>query len=235
MKKYLAEFIGTFGFIFLGCGTIIFTAPFIGYLGISLAFGLALSAMTFAFYDISGGHFNPAVTFALTLAGQFKSTTPFKTVRRFFGYLLAQALGAYTAAQTLFFIYSGKTGYVNQGIFGANIIDRYSLISAFCLETILCALFFCVFIGTFRTKKLTPHACAVGMTTIAAFLFSYPVTKGALNPLRTTAMALFSTEAALNQVWLFWVASFAAALIVGLAYNPTLNFSSVKETDKHAV
>ncbi|MBR1778330.1 MAG: aquaporin [Alphaproteobacteria bacterium] len=218
MKNYLSEFIGTFGFVLIGWGTVVFAAPFVGYLGISMAFGLAYAAVSFAFCS---GHFNPAVTVAAALSGQFAAKSKTKTALKVIGFLLMQLAGACAAAASVYFIYSGKTGYVYQGMSGANIIDRYTLSSAFYLETLLCFLFLCVFLGTSKETKARPIACGSFIT--AAYLLSYPVTKGALNPVRSTAAALFSTEEALAQLPLFWGAALTAAVIAGLVYNPAVS------------
>lgn len=220
MTKYFAEFTGTFGFVFIGCGAVIIAEPWIGFLGIAVAFGFALSAMMFAFTPVSGGHFNPAVTFALTLSGRFTEKTPLRTAGKFIGYILSQTLGAIAAAALLHFIYSGKTGYVNQGSFAANTIERYTVEAAFWLETILSFLFLCVFLGSNAEKNRKGIApIAVGLALAAAYLISIPVTKGALNPVRSTAMALQVKGVALQQLWIFWGAPMLAALFAGFFYN----------------
>ena len=121
MKLYLYEFIGTFGFVFLGWGTIVFAAPFVGYLGISVAFGLAYAALCFAFPD---GHFNPAATIAAALSGRFQAKNKKQTVLKTLCFILIQIAGAYAAAVSVYHIYSGKTGFVPQGLPGINIVDR---------------------------------------------------------------------------------------------------------------
>lgn len=227
MKNYFAEFAGTFGFVFIGCGAVIFAAPFIGYLGISIAFGLAFCAMMYAF---PGHHFNPAVTVAAAVSGTFKGRSIWFTLLKTAGCILCQTAGACAAAAVLYVIYSGKTGYVSQGTFAANIIDRYTLRSAFYLETILCFLFLCVFFGS-NTKK-EHQSIALGFTLTASYLLSYPVTRGSLNPVRTTAAALFSGEpAAMEQLKLFWAAAMLAAAIAGLLFNPAVSRSK-KESDQ---
>lgn len=226
MKNYFAEFAGTFGFVFIGCGAVIFAAPFIGYLGISIAFGLAFCAMMYAF---PGHHFNPAITVAAAVSGTFKGRRVWITVLKVIGVILAQTAGACAAAAVLYAVYSGKTGYVSQGIFAANIIDRYTLRSAFYLETILSFLFLCVFFGSNARKE--HQSIALGFTLTAAYLLSYPVTRGSLNPARTTAAALFSGEpAAMEQLKLFWTAAMLAAVTAGLLFNPAVNRCK-KETD----
>ena len=215
MKNYLSEFIGTFGFVFIGCGAVVFAAPFIGYLGIAMAFGLAYGAMGLAFKD---GHFNPAVTIAAALSKQFYAKNIWFTLIKTAGYVFVQTAGACAAVYLIYYIYSGKTGYVYQGSPDANIIERYSISAAFCLEVILNFLFLCVFLG--NTACSGKRAVACGLFITAAFLLSYPVTKGAINPARTTASALFGGEKALAQLPVYWAASLTAALIAGMAYRP---------------
>ena len=217
VKHYFSEFIGTFGFVFIGLGSVVFAAPFIGYLGISMAFGLAYAAVCFAFPD---GHFNPAATIAAALSGRFCAHSKIGTALRVSGYILAQMAGACAAAAVVYFVYSGKTGYVPQETAGANIINRYALSSAFYLEAVLMLLFLCVFLGTYENKSHQPIACGFFIT--AAYLISYPITKGALNPARTTAAALFGGEEALAQLPFFWEAALIASLIAGIIYNPQI-------------
>lgn len=217
MKHYFSEFIGTFGFVFIGLGSVVFAAPFIGYLGISIAFGLAYAAVCFAFPD---GHFNPAATIAAALSGRFCAHSKIGTALKVLGYILTQTAGACAAAAVVYLVYSGKTGYVPQGMAGANIVNRYTLSAAFYLETVLFFLFLCVFLGTYENKSHQPIACGFFIT--AAYLLSYPVTKGALNPARTTAAALFGGEDALAQQPFFWKAALVASLIAGIIYNPQI-------------
>ncbi len=220
MKKYFAEFTGTFGFVFIGCGAAVIAGPWIGYLGIAVAFGFALCAMMYAFTPVSGGHFNPAVTLALTVSGRFSGRTAWGTVGKFIGYIAAQVAGACAAAYVLYDIYAGKTGFVNQGTFNANIIERYTTQAAFWTESLLSFLFICVFLGSKAEKNRRGFApVAVGLFLVAAYLLSIPVTRGALNPARSTSQALFGGDAAIAQLWLFWCAPMLAGLLGGLFYN----------------
>lgn len=229
MKNYLSEFAGTFGFVFIGCGAVVFAAPFIGYLGIAMAFGLAYSAMNLAF---KGHHFNPAVTIAAALSGQFRGKNIWFTLIKTAGYVLMQTAGACAAVFLVYYVYSGKTGYVYQGSPDANIIDRYTLPAAFCLETILSFLFLCMFLG--NNGRTDRQAAACGIFITAATLLSYPVTKGALNPARTTASALFGGETALAQLPVFWAAALIAALAAGIAYHPFFRRGKKQESEINA-
>lgn len=216
MKNYLSEFIGTFGFVFIGCGAVVFAAPFIGYLGISMAFGLAYSAMGMAF---AGHHFNPAVTVAAAISNRFHGKNIWFTLIKTIAYIVMQLLGACAAVALIYYVYSGKNGYVYQGAPDLNVIQRYTLSSAFCLESVLSLLFLCVFLGSNGHQGRQSVACGLFITT--AFLLSYPVTKGSLNPARTTASAIISAdETAIAQLSLFWGAGLLAALIAGICYHP---------------
>lgn len=216
VKNYLSEFIGTFGFVFIGCGAVVFAAPFIGYLGISMAFGLAYSAMGMAF---AGHHFNPAVTVAAAISNRFHGKNIWFTLIKTIAYIVMQLLGACAAVALIYYVYSGKNGYVYQGAPDLNVIQRYTLSSAFCLESVLSLLFLCVFLGSNEHQGRQSVACGLFITT--AFLLSYPVTKGSLNPARTTASAIISAdETAIAQLSLFWGAGLLAALIAGICYHP---------------
>ena len=224
VKKFFAEFIGTFGFVFIGCGSAVFAAPWIGYLGIAVAFGLGLTAMMYAFSSVSGGFFNPAVTLAVTVAGKTEQTVWWKRILNFIGYIAAQTAGACAAAYMLYFLYSGKTGFVNTGGFAANVVERYTLETAFWMETVLSFLFICVFLGSkaYRDRKGVAPV-AVGLMLTAVYLISMPVTRGGINPARATSQAVFGCdETAVKQLWLFWAAPMLGGFIAGLIYNKRL-------------
>ena len=224
VKTYLSEFIGTFGFVLIGWGAVIFARPFIGYLGVSMAFGMAYAAFCFMFPE---GHFNPAATVAAALSGHFRCSGKLRTILNTLGVILTQVAGACAAVALVQFVLSGKTGYVSAETVNIYIIDRYTLPAAFCLEGVLNILFLCVFLATGNDKISKPVACGSFLT--AAYLLSYPVTKGALNPARTTATALFGGEEALAQLPLFWGVSLAAAVLAGCAYNPKIKKTFKKE------
>lgn len=224
MLKFIAEFTGTFGFVFIGCGAAVFAAPWIGYLGVSMAFGLGLTAMMYAFSAVSGGHFNPAVTLAVSVAGKTEETVWWKRVLECSGYIAAQTAGACASAFVLHLIYSGKTGSNGSGMFGANVIERYTTEAAFWLETILSFLFVCVFLGSkaYRDRKGVAPV-AVGLTLTAVYLISMPVTKGSINPARSTSQALFGPESAIHQLWLFWAAPMLGGFLAGVCHNKHLS------------
>lgn len=229
MKNHLSEFAGTFGFVFIGCGAVVFATPFIGYLGIAMAFGFAYGAMASTFKDC---HLNPAATLATAVSGQFRGKNVWFTALQTAGRILMQTAGACAAVFAVYYIYSGKTGYVYQGSPDANIVERYTLPAAFCLEAILTFLFLCVFLGNDGRTGRRAAACGIFLT--AALLSSYPVTKGALNPARTTASALFHGKDALAQLPVFWGAALTAALFAGLLYRPYSKRGKERETETNA-
>ena len=230
MKAYLSEFIGTFGFVLIGWSAVILARPFIGYLGVSMAFGMAYAAFCHAFPE---GHFNPAATVAATLSGRFCARNKLLTVLNALGYIAVQTAAAFAAIALVQFVYAGKTGYVPQESINIYVIDRYTLSAAFCLEAVLSFLFSVVFLSTSRAPAQKAAACGVLIT--AACLLSFPVTKGGMNPAFSTAKAFFGGEEAVAQLMLFWKASLTAAVIAGIAYNPvTGKIFRKKENEKDA-
>ena len=227
MKSYLSEFIGTFGFVLTGWGAVVFARPFIGYPGVAIAFGLAYAAFCFAFPK---GHFNPAATVAAALSGHFHTKSKLLTALNVLGYTIVQTAGACASVALVQYVYSGKTGYVPQETMNIYLIDRYTLPAAFCLESVLSFLFLTVFVRTYHNKAL---ACGAFIT--VAYLLSFPVTKGGINPARSTATALFGGEEALAQLPLFWGSAMIAAVIVGLACNPLIErlFRKKKEEEEN--
>lgn len=215
MKHYLSEFIGTFIFVFIGWGAVMFARPFIGYLGIALTSGLAYSVACLTFPE---GHFNPAATVSAALSGNFHTGSKVRTALNVIGYVLMQTIGAFAAVAAIQYICTGKTGYVPAGVGNIHLIDRYTLSAAFCLETILNLMFLCVFLKNYSCHEKKAAGC--GLLIAAACLISYPVTKGALNPARSTATAFFGGEEALAQLPVFWYSALLAALIAGIAYCP---------------
>ncbi len=217
-----AEAIGTFVLVLGGCGSAVLAAGFepggIGLLGVSLAFGLTVLTMAFAVGHISGGHFNPAITLGLIAGGRF----PAKDAAF---YIVAQVVGAIAAAGVLYVIASGADGFdVNAG-FAANGYDDhspggYSLAAAAVSEVVLTAVFLVVIMGS--TSKRAPAGfapIAIGLVLTLIHLVSIPVTNTSVNPARSTGPALFVGDWALEQLWLFWVAPIAGAIIGGTIYR----------------
>ena len=229
MRKLFAEFFGTYWLVFAGCGSALFAAGIpnlgIGFAGVSLAFGLTVLTMAYAVGHISGGHFNPAVSFGLWASGRFSA-------KYLVPYIVAQCVGATAAAGTLFFIWSGKTGNVIDNTkagafasngFGAFSPDGYSMISCFAAEFVLTMFFLLIILGAtdkFANGKFAGVAIGLGLTLI--HLVSIPITNTSVNPARSLSQAIFTGGEPLSQVWLFWVAPIAGALVAGFIYKMLL-------------
>jgi aquaporin Z len=217
MRQLAAEFFGTFWLVFGGCGSAVLAAAFpdlgIGFAGVALAFGLTVLTMAYAVGGISGGHFNPAVSLGLAVANRFawKDLIP---------YWIAQVVGALAAAAVLYVIASGKPGF-EPGGFASNGYDnlspgQYGLPAALLIEIVLTAGFLIVILGS--TSRLVPPGfapIAIGLALTLIHLISIPVTNTSVNPARSTGVAFFATTGALGQLWAFWVAPLAGALIGG--------------------
>lgn len=215
MRQLAAEFLGTFWLVFGGCGSAVLAAAFpelgIGFVGVSLAFGLTVLTMAYAVGGISGGHFNPAVSLGLAIANRFawKDVIP---------YWLAQIAGSIAAAAILFAVASGKAGFAAGGFasngFGDLSPGGYSIQAALLIEVVLTAGFLIVILGA--TSKAAPTGfapIAIGLALTLIHLVSIPVTNTSVNPARSTGVALFAETSALSQLWLFWVAPFIGAAV----------------------
>ena len=226
MNKLLAEFFGTFWLVFAGCGSAVLAANFpdaannslgIGLLGVSLAFGLTVLTMAYAVGHISGGHFNPAVTLGLVAGGRFQAKDAA-------GYIAAQVIGGIVAGAVLYFIASGKPGFVAGGFASNGYADlspgKYGLASAFVMEVVMTAIFLFVIMGATHKDAAAGFApIAIGLCLTLIHLVSIPVTNTSVNPARSLGVALFADTAALSQVWLFWVAPIIGGVLGALAYN----------------
>ena len=221
MKKYAAEVFGTFWLVFGGCGSAILAAAFpilgIGFTGVSLAFGLTVMTMAYAVGGVSGGHFNPAVSLGLAVAGKFKWA-------ELIPYWIAQLIGGIAAAYALLAIASGRSDYVVGGFasngYGDLSPGHFSLMACAITEVILTAFFLIIILGS--TSKRVPAGfapIAIGLGLTLIHLISIPVTNTSVNPARSTAMALFAQTQAMPQLWLFWIAPLAGGLIGGLIYR----------------
>jgi aquaporin Z len=221
-KKLGAEFIGTFWLVLGGCGSAILAAAFpglgIGFLGVALAFGLTVLTMAFAIGHISGCHLNPAVSIGLWCGGRFKAS-------ELAPYIITQVAGAIAAAAVLYVIASGKDGFSLEGGFASNGYGKhspggYSLPSALVTEVVMTFMFLIIILGATDKRApqgLAPIAIGLGLTLI--HLISIPVTNTSVNPARSTGMAVFAGSWAISQLWLFWVAPIAGAILAGLAYR----------------
>ncbi|HUL64499.1 MAG TPA: aquaporin Z [Burkholderiaceae bacterium] len=220
-NKLTAEFFGTFWLVFGGCGSAIFAGAFpeygIGFAGIALAFGLTVLTMAYAVGPISGGHFNPAVTIGLATAGRFA----WKDVS---GYVIAQLIGAVAAAVVLYLIASGKPGFEAGGFasngFGERSFGKYGLGSALIIEAVLTLFFLIVILGS-TSKRAAPGfgPLAIGLALTLIHLIAIPVTGTSVNPARSTGVALFATNGALAQLWVFWLAPIVGAIAGGVIWK----------------
>lgn len=207
-RKLSAEFFGTFWLVFGGCGAALISAAFpsvgIGFVGVAFAFGLTVLTMAYAVGPISGGHFNPAVSFGLAVAGRLEWA-------HLIGYWIAQLIGGIVGAAVLYLIVSGKTGFTAGG-FASNGYDAlspggYSMLAAFIAEVVLTAAFVLVILGSTSKAAAAGFApLAIGLCLTLIHLISIPVDNTSVNPARSIAAAVFSQNGALGQVWLFIVA-----------------------------
>ena len=224
--KWTAEFLGTFWLTFGGCGSAVLAAAFpglgIGLLGVSLAFGLTVVTGAYAFGPISGGHFNPAVSVGLVVAKRF-------SVSELPGYIIAQVLGAIAASALLYLIASGKAGFAGVGGFasngwGANSLGGYSLMSVAVMEVTMTAIFLIVILGATAKRAAGGFGgLAIGLCLTLIHLVSIPVSNTSVNPARSTGPALFAQTGAMGELWLFWVAPIAGAILGALIYNLLLS------------
>lgn len=222
MKKLFAEFFGTFWLVFGGAGSAIFAAGYpelgIGFVGVSLAFGLTVLTMAYAVGHISGGHFNPAVSFGLWAGGKFDA-------KDLVGYISAQLIGAITAATMLYLIVIGKEGFTDIGSFAANGYghlspDKYSLQSAFIAEFLLTMFFLIIILGSTNDRAPKGFApIAIGLALTLIHLISIPITNTSVNPARSMSQALFAGGEYLTQSWLFWVAPILGAVVAGFIHK----------------
>jgi aquaporin Z len=222
MKKYGAEFFGTFWLVLGGCGSAVLAAAFpqlgIGFAGVSLAFGLTVLTMAFATGHISGCHLNPAVSIGLWAGGRFpaKELAP---------YIVSQVLGGIAAGGVLYLIASGKVGFDVAGGFASNGYGEhspggYNMVSALVTEVVMTMMFLLVILGA--TDKRAPQGfapIAIGLCLTLIHLISIPVTNTSVNPARSTAVALYVGDWAVNQLWLFWVAPIVGAVLGALVYR----------------
>ena len=225
MKKLFAEFLGTFVLVLFGVGSAVLAGQYIGFAGISLAFGISVLVMIYAVGPISGGHFNPAVSVGLACAGRFewKNVVP---------YILAQLVGATVAAGVIYLIATGVAGgAADVGGFASNTYGHYSLVAAAITEVVMTFVFLMVIIGaTSKESHASFAGVAIGLALTAIHLVSIPITNTSVNPARSFGPALFATDpAALNQLWLFWVAPIAGAIIAGLVWKFCVQAKAAKK------
>jgi len=231
-RRLGAEFLGTFVLVFGGCGAAVLAANFpaddpgnpsgIGFLGVSLAFGLTVVTMAYAVGHISGGHFNPAVTLGAAAAGRF-------AWKDSVSYIVTQVIAAIAAAAVLLVVASGvagfsasESGFATNG-YGDRSPGGYGLLAALVIEVVLTAVFLFVILGVTDTRAPKGFApLAIGLSLTLIHLVSIPVTNTSVNPARSIGPALFAGGEAISQLWLFILAPVVGALVAGFAYKPLL-------------
>jgi len=221
-KKLGAEFIGTFWLVLGGCGSAVLAAGFpdvgIGLLGVSLAFGLTVLTMAYAFGHISGCHLNPAVSIGLWSGGRFSTA-------ELAPYIFAQVVGGIAGAAVLYVIASGQVGFDASAGFASNGYAEhspggYSLVAALVTEIVMTFMFLIIILGATDQRApqgFAPIAIGLGLTLI--HLISIPVTNTSVNPARSTGVAIFQGDWAMSQLWLFWLAPIVGAILAGLVYK----------------
>lgn len=220
-KKLVAEFIGTFWLVFGGCGSAVLAAGYpelgIGFVGVSLAFGLTVLTMAYSIGHISGCHLNPAVSIGLFSAGKFDK-------KELLPYIAVQVLGGIVAAFLLYLIATGKAGFEVGGFasngYGEFSPGGYSMMSALLIEVVLTFMFLFIILASTSDKAPAGFApIAIGLTLTLIHLISIPVTNTSVNPARSTAVAFFAETPALSQLWLFWLAPIVGAVLAGLFWK----------------
>ncbi|KQC02497.1 porin [Pedobacter sp. Hv1] len=220
MKKLVAEFIGTFWLVLGGCGSAVLACNYpgagIGFVGVALAFGLTVVTIAYALGHISGAHLNPAVSVGAWVAGRLdtKDLVP---------YIIAQVLGGIAGAGVLYVIATGNGssigGFATNG-YGELSPGKYSMVAALVTEVVLTFIFLLVILGS--TDERAPKGfagLAIGLCLTLIHLISIPVTNTSVNPARSTSQALFVGGEAVSQLWLFWAAPIAGAVLAGLVYK----------------
>lgn len=219
MKVFVAELIGTFTLVLLGCGSAVLAGGEVGQLGIALAFGLAIVAMAYGIGPISGCHVNPAVSFGAFVAGRL----PFNAMLQ---YWAAQFIGALLGAGVLYLIATGKTGYdiaangLGQNGWGPGYLGEYNLVSALVFEVVATFLFLVVILGS--TQKSAPGMFAglsIGLTLTVIHIVGIQVTGVSVNPARSFGPAVIVGGAAISQLWLFLIAPLIGAALAGLLFK----------------
>ena len=221
IQRGLAELIGTFWLVFGGCGAAILACNFpgsgIGFVGVSLAFGLTVLTMAYTIGHISGCHLNPAVTLGLWAGGRFSG----KDIPL---YVIAQVLGAVIAAYLLYFIASGQPDW-DMGAFAANGFGehspgKFSLVAGVTMEIVMTFMFLIVIMGATDTRAPAGFApIAIGLALTLIHLVSIPVTNTSVNPARSTGQALVLQGWAIEQLWVFWVAPLIGGILGGVVYK----------------
>ncbi len=226
MKKYLAELVGTFSLVLIGCGTAAISGNAAvglggaGILGIAIAFGFAVVAMAYAIGGISGCHINPAVTVGVLVAGRM-------TAKDAVGYIISQLIGAALGAGILLLILSGKSGWsmapewsLGSNGWGEGYLGNFNATSAFLAETVgTCLFLFVILAVTSKYGNSTMAGLAIGITLMLIHLLIIPITGTSVNPARSFGPAIFAGGMALAQLWMFFVAPTLGAIIAALIWK----------------
>lgn len=215
MHKFIAEAVGTFALVFIGCATVIFMRGEVGLLGVSFAFGLTVVAMAYSIGHVSGAHLNPAVSLGLLVAGRMNRSD-------FVGYVVAQCLGAVVAAGVLYVIAMDKVGNYDIAAsgFAQNGWSAYGMTAAFLFEAVATFLFLTVILGATQKDGAGPMAgLVIGLTLVAIHLAGIVVSGASVNPARSLGPALFAGGAAMSQLWLYILAPCLGAAAAGLAFR----------------
>ena len=220
MKKLVAEFIGTLWLVLGGCGSAVFAAAFpdlgIGFMGVALAFGLTVVTMAYAIGHVSGCHLNPAVSVGLWIGGRF-------SLKDLLPYVVAQVLGGIAGAGLIYLIMKGSgygIGDFAANGFGDHSPNGYSMQSALITEIVMTFMFLFIILGATHSKAPKGFGgLIIGLGLTLIHLISIPITNTSVNPARSTSQALFVGDWALDQLWLFWLAPIAGAVLAGLIYR----------------
>jgi len=231
-RRMVAEFFGTFWLVFGGCGAAVLAAAFpdlgIGFVGVSLAFGLTVLSMAYAVGHISGGHFNPAVTLGLWAAGRCAN-------RHIGPYVAAQLVGAVLGAGALYLIASGKAGFVPAGFasngYGDLSPGKYGLGACFVTEVLATFFFLFIILGATSKGAATGFAgIPIGLALTLIHLITIPVTNTSVNPARSAGAALYADGGYFGQLWLFWLAPLAGAVAAGFLARWLYEAGGIDET-----
>lgn len=226
-SKFFAELLGTFVLVLGGCGTALF--GHVGFLGVSIAFGLTVIAMAYGIGHISGAHLNPAVSFGVFVNGRM-------SCKEMLVYWIAQFLGAAIAACVLYVVWMsanlGQTGVFAANGYGADFAtatgnaDYLSVnaLGAFVIEAVLTFVFLMVILGATDDRHANGKfaGLAIGLTLVLIHLISIPLTNTSVNPARSFSQCLFANADGWNawgQLWLFIVAPLCGAALAGFAYK----------------
>lgn len=250
IKRCIAEFLGTFWLVLGGCGSAVLAAAFpynaqfpetsnffgLGFLGVSLAFGLTVLTMAFAIGHTSGCHLNPAVSFELWVGKRFPGS-------ELLPYIVSQVLGSILAGGFIYMVASGREGFALTGSnplatngFGVHSPGGYGLFACFLTEVVLTLFFLLVLLGATDRRAPSGFApIAIGLCLTLIHLISIPVTNTSVNPARSTGVALFAGAELFRQVWLFWVAPILGAIIAGFLYHSVFELPTVEEHVRETV